>query len=220
MTVIPTSRREPVSVEEVLSRLQSVRRTGEGRWAARCPAHGDKGPSLSVRAGDDGRVLLHDFGGCSFPEIVEALGLRPEQLFPPSNTPWHPTWPRRDPDRAAREWAQRLRQLHVPTGPARYRRELAWTGRLLGSGTRAPGKWRTFDTSLLQVFGLRVIWQAAQALAKQGTPRRWFSPHAIAQEVDRVAGHPGRAREMGLYRLCRLAVRIARRDGEFEKAYP
>lgn len=42
-------------------------------WLARCPAHEDKGPSLSVANGTDGRLLLHCFGGCSFVEIREAL---------------------------------------------------------------------------------------------------------------------------------------------------
>ena len=47
-----------MSLETVLSRLEHVRKTGEGRFLACCPAHGDKRASLSLREIDDGRVLL------------------------------------------------------------------------------------------------------------------------------------------------------------------
>ena len=60
------------SLETVLSRLEGVRRVGSG-WLARCPAHPDREPSLSVGAGEGGRLLLHCFAGCDFGEIVHAL---------------------------------------------------------------------------------------------------------------------------------------------------
>lgn len=70
-------------VDRVLGALAEVRRTGPGRWSAICPAHADRRPSLSVRELDDGRVLLHCFGGCGVDEVVAGLGLRMEDLFPP-----------------------------------------------------------------------------------------------------------------------------------------
>lgn len=48
---------------------------------ARCPAHEDKRPSLSIREGRDGRILLHCFAGCSSGEVVAALGLTWGDLF-------------------------------------------------------------------------------------------------------------------------------------------
>lgn len=48
---------------------------------ARCPAHEDKTPSLSVSEGEDGRVLLHCFGGCSAEAVVAAMGLKMSDLF-------------------------------------------------------------------------------------------------------------------------------------------
>jgi hypothetical protein len=59
-----------------------VKRTGPGRWIARCPAHDDRGPSLSIRELDDGRVLVHDFAGCSIESILGAVGLAFDALFP------------------------------------------------------------------------------------------------------------------------------------------
>ncbi len=46
----------PVTVDQVLEQLEAVRRNGDGRWMASCPAHGDRSASLSVREGDDGRL--------------------------------------------------------------------------------------------------------------------------------------------------------------------
>ena len=69
------------AVDVVIARLSQVRQRGKG-WAARCPAHDDKGPSLSINEGDDGRVLLHCFAGCAAAGVVAALGLTLAHLFP------------------------------------------------------------------------------------------------------------------------------------------
>lgn len=50
-------------------------------FECRCPAHEDAAPSLSVAAGDDGRVLLKCHAGCSVQDIVASLGLRLRDLF-------------------------------------------------------------------------------------------------------------------------------------------
>ena len=71
-----------MSADALLSRLEGVKRTGNGRWLARCPAHADKSPSLSVRELDDGRVLIHDIAGCGVPEILDSVGLTFDALFP------------------------------------------------------------------------------------------------------------------------------------------
>lgn len=73
-------RSEPVTL--VLSKLESVRPRGEGQWMARCPAHDDRKPSLSVTLGDYGRVLLHCFAGCSFKAVLAAAGLDASDLRP------------------------------------------------------------------------------------------------------------------------------------------
>jgi hypothetical protein len=68
-----------MNVEAVLARLQGVRRNGE-QWVARCPAHADKSPSLSVRNGD-GKVLLHCFAGCKVEAICAAASIEVRDLF-------------------------------------------------------------------------------------------------------------------------------------------
>ena len=71
-----------MSTDILLQQLQKVKRTKPGGWLACCPAHDDKTASLSVRELDDGRVLAHCFAGCSVEEILSAVGLTFDDLFP------------------------------------------------------------------------------------------------------------------------------------------
>lgn len=71
-----------MSADGLIARLDGVKRTGSGRWIARCPGHDDKSPSLSIRELDDGRILLHDFAGCDVEQILDAAGLTFDALFP------------------------------------------------------------------------------------------------------------------------------------------
>ncbi len=65
----------------VLGRLEGVRKTSND-WSARCPAHDDQRPSLSVAEADDGRCLVHCFAGCAAEAVVTAIGLELADLFP------------------------------------------------------------------------------------------------------------------------------------------
>ena len=59
-------------------RAKSLTNQFGGRWhgsygTARCPAHDDRRPSLSLKDGDSGRLLLFCHAGCSYQEIVAAI---------------------------------------------------------------------------------------------------------------------------------------------------
>ena len=69
-----------MTAPELLSRLDCVRSRGTRRWSARCPAHVDRSPSLSIGEGAD-RILLHCFALCEKRDIVAALGLTMADLF-------------------------------------------------------------------------------------------------------------------------------------------
>jgi len=73
----------------VLSRIQGARPSGgNGKgYLARCPAHDDKNPSLSISKGEDGRVLLHCHAGCGPEAVVSAMGLRMADIMPPKSEP-------------------------------------------------------------------------------------------------------------------------------------
>ncbi len=87
-----------MTIEEILPELSGVRRSGGG-WVARCPAHDDREPSLSLRVADDGKILLHCFSGCTVDSICSAIGIQVTDLFPDS-----------DPDPHTWRKAQRLRE--------------------------------------------------------------------------------------------------------------
>ena len=70
-----------VIVEEI-ARVLGGRRVGS-RWMARCPAHEDRSPSLSIGERDS-RVLVHCFAGCEQEVVLASLrarGLWPEREF-------------------------------------------------------------------------------------------------------------------------------------------
>jgi hypothetical protein len=70
-----------VNIDELLSRLERVRRRSSG-WTARCPAHDDRNPSLSVCVAEDGRILVHCHAGCTADAVVAKLGLELRDLSP------------------------------------------------------------------------------------------------------------------------------------------
>lgn len=59
---------------EVISRLEGVKRSGDGKWTARCPAHDDSRASLSVAAAG-GKTLLNCHAGCKTDDVVQGMGL-------------------------------------------------------------------------------------------------------------------------------------------------
>ena len=60
--------------ELVCSKVSKLSLKSESEATALCPSHQDSSPSLSLKRKKD-RILLKCFAGCSFPEIVSALGM-------------------------------------------------------------------------------------------------------------------------------------------------
>jgi putative DNA primase/helicase len=69
----------------VLDALRAARCEPEqkrGQWEAKCPAHDDHKPSLSLKAGSDGTVLVNCHSHhCTFDQIAKALGLEGRDFF-------------------------------------------------------------------------------------------------------------------------------------------
>ena len=63
------------AVERVLRALEAadagLKQSGSG-WIARCPAHEDRSPSLSVGVGGGGRALVRCFAGCATSDVLAA----------------------------------------------------------------------------------------------------------------------------------------------------
>lgn len=69
-------------IDNLISRLRKVKRTGSGQFIACCPAHDDRSPSLSIREVDDGRVLLNCLAGCATEDVLGAVGLDFSDITP------------------------------------------------------------------------------------------------------------------------------------------
>ena len=60
-----------------------------GGWMARCPAHDDRTPSLSIHDADDGKVLIRCHAGCGQEQVISIL--RSRGLWIPDGPRSHPT---------------------------------------------------------------------------------------------------------------------------------
>lgn len=67
------------SAGELLDRFDRVKKTAKG-WTARCTAHEDRHPSLSISSGDTG-WLITCWAGCDFNEIVTTAGIDIQKMF-------------------------------------------------------------------------------------------------------------------------------------------
>ena len=57
---------------ETIAKALGGRKAGSG-WSARCPAHDDRTPSLSLRDTGDGKVLIRCHAGCDQDEVIAHL---------------------------------------------------------------------------------------------------------------------------------------------------
>jgi hypothetical protein len=69
-----------MTASELLPMLSGVRPCGHDKWQARCPAHPDRYPSLSLKQADD-RILIYCHAGCTVAEICGAIGVTVTDLF-------------------------------------------------------------------------------------------------------------------------------------------
>ncbi len=65
----------PLVTAATIGKALGGRNTGRA-WMARCPAHDDREPSLSIADGGDGKVLVHCHAGCEQHRVIAALKAR------------------------------------------------------------------------------------------------------------------------------------------------
>ena len=70
------------NLDELVARLDGVKTTGKDRYIARCPAHTDGDPSLSIRQLPDSRILIKCFAGCGALDVLDSLGMKWADLMP------------------------------------------------------------------------------------------------------------------------------------------
>ncbi|QDU46604.1 hypothetical protein Mal52_51260 [Symmachiella dynata] len=67
----------------ILSRLRDVETTKSG-WEAKCPAHDDNKNSLCISIADDGKTLVKCQAGCATGDVLKAVRMSFNELFPDS----------------------------------------------------------------------------------------------------------------------------------------
>lgn len=78
-----------LDLERIVSLFDDSKRAGRNSFMVRCPCHNDDKQSLHITL-KGGRILLHDFGGCSYQKIMESVGLSAADLGNPEKE--KPTW--------------------------------------------------------------------------------------------------------------------------------
>ena len=73
-----TDRHESLSIDQVIDALRTANcnpKKSGSRWQAKCPAHDDDNPSLSVAVGSHQAVIVKCHAGCEYQAIMTGLGL-------------------------------------------------------------------------------------------------------------------------------------------------
>ena len=65
-----------MAAADAIAKALGGRKAVRSGWIARCPAHDDSNPSLSLSTGKDGKVLLRCLAGCDQAQVIDALRAR------------------------------------------------------------------------------------------------------------------------------------------------
>jgi putative DNA primase/helicase len=90
-----------LTIEAIAKALGGARKSSSG-WMARCPAHDDRNPSLSISETPDGAPLVHCHAGCPQENVVGTLKSR--SLWPETNGRRHEPAARRRKAADKEEW--------------------------------------------------------------------------------------------------------------------
>ena len=167
---------EPIDV--VIARLLDAHATGHGRWTARCPAHPDRRPSLSIRAGDDGQVLLHCFAGCATERVLTALGLAWTDLFPCSSpSGWRRGGRHR---RESDPWSRVVREARRQAARLAPYREAFALADLIRDAFQCVARLRQWATMLGDCDNAWILLAAASELERDGRMLEIAADDALA----------------------------------------
>lgn len=93
-------------LERIAFQLEDPKRDGRDSYMARCPCHADDKQSLHITL-KDGKILIHDFGGCNCRDIMERMSWTPADLGTPEKE--KPTWKDRIVQSMVRKYGEGVR---------------------------------------------------------------------------------------------------------------
>jgi putative DNA primase/helicase len=182
-------------------------RKAGGGWMARCPAHDDRNPSLSIREGDDGKPLVRCHAGCDQARVIAVLRLRglwednsQRRFTRPAPRAAHDRQDRDDTKRS--EAALAIWQAARPAGGTLVETYLVSRGLQL-----PPAKTLRFHAGLKHPSGS--IWPAMVALVTRGTNNAPLAIHRTFLDHDGGGKAPVEPQKMMLGPCRGGAVRLA-----------
>jgi putative DNA primase/helicase len=190
----------------IIAKALGGRKLGSG-WTAPCPAHDDRIPSLSIRDGDDSKVLVCCHAGCEQADVIAALhsrGLWDQR----ENRSFSRTAPRvAANDRLDRDDQKRTeRALAMWQSSTSARNTLVETY-LVSRGLHIPPPALRFHHGLKHPSG--TIWPAMVALVQRGSDGAPIAIHRTFLARDGIGKAPIKPEKM-MYGPCRGgAVQLA-----------
>lgn len=104
--------RRVIDLQSFLDRFKDVREAGESnrglQYEAKCPAHNTHHRSLAIAATRDGRYLVHCHAGCSAQNILGAVGLDLQDLYPDGAMQEHAAPIMRSKQARVDDWVERI----------------------------------------------------------------------------------------------------------------
>jgi putative DNA primase/helicase len=195
-------------IAEIIAKALGGRKAGGG-WTARCPAHDDRTPSLSICDADDGKVLIRCHAGCDQERVIATLrsrGLWTESGFRrftrlTSRSAGKRTEPDRD-DNKRTETALAIWQATMPADGTLAEAYLVSRGLHL-----PPTPTLRFHTGLKHPSG--GIWPAMVALVTRGSDNTPLAVHRTFLARDGAGKAPVDPQKMMLGPCRGGAVRFA-----------
>lgn len=71
-----------MKIDDFLTYFDGVDKVDNNQWMAKCPAHDDEKASLAISTGKSGSILIHCHADCDKEDVLEAVGLSTQDLFP------------------------------------------------------------------------------------------------------------------------------------------
>jgi hypothetical protein len=192
---------------EAIAKALGGRKAGAA-WMARCPAHQDREPSLSIAQGDSGKVLVRCHAGCEQHRVIAALRARGIWTYADrrgSKTIGSPSGTTNQPDRYSETRTQAALRIWGATVPA--------SGTLVETylaarniGIPAPAALR-FHAAIKHPSGQQ--WPAMVALVTRGTDGAPLAIHRTFLGRDGGGKAPIDPQKMSLGPCRSGAVRLA-----------
>lgn len=180
--------------ELVLPKLHGIKKVADG-YSARCPAHEDSNPSLSVKQGHDQPVVLYCHAGCDRDAILTELGLTWADISSPredrrsSDDEWTPSGPASDVyDYRGADGELIFQVLRVPQPGGKK----TFFQRVPDLTAKSGWRWKIGDTQ-------RVIYRLPEVLAAIAEGREvWVAEgekdvHTLARHGATATCNPGGA---------------------------